>query len=132
MKNKTLLNIPIFIIIIIVVIISVLLSMIINHDITQKEIQKNQDEIFCQQLHKGMTLEEVEKILNEYGEYYIHRYEQIGFFQIRITFLDKNINQKIGNNIIYLNFDNETGYIGPQLQYGLDSRGVCLNGLSEK
>jgi len=78
-----------------------------------------------------MSIEEVKTILNEYGEYEEYQYDYPGRTQIIIHFTSNEIIEIIGEVNIYLNYFDEVGYIGPELLYGTDSKGICLNGLSE-
>jgi len=119
-----------FLLLVVMGIIIVILK-INNYDNKQKEKIKHLEYIFCQQLHRGMTVEEVRMVLLEYGEFEEYQYNYPGRSQIIIRFTGKDIVDKIGNINIYLNFFEGIGYVGPELLYGTDSKGICVSGLSE-
>lgn len=132
MKMHIINPVRISIVLFMIAVLIIILSLIITKSITQGEISRNLDSIFCQQLHTGMTLEEVREELKQYGEFEELRYDHLAYYRILITFKDEKFIKKIGTNYIYLSFYNERGYAGAELQYGVDSQGVCLDGLSKQ
>lgn len=81
--------------------------------------------VFTEQIKEGMTLEEVENILGQYGKYWENRSDfSPGVFQVKITYSDKEIWHRFGSDI-YIEFVNSQ-YHGAWLPRGLGEEGpVC-------
>jgi len=107
-------------------------TILVIRSINQWQVNRNLDDLFCQQLHLGMTVDEVRQVLNNFGEFEEFRYEHHGSYQLLVVFKDQAIKAKIGYYQVILNFDDKKGYTGPEIPYDMERKQVCFSGVSQK